>query len=580
MKKTTLIAIFLSVSVFGTMAQNLLKPKWKFTKGDDVSWARIEHDDSDWKEIIAGEAWETQGFNGYDGFGWYRMSIVIPSSLKKEADKMGGLMLNLGRIDDADYVYLNGQFLGKTGDIPPNYKAAFDTDRKYEIPTISILWDATNVIAVRVYDGGGGGGITGGMVDLKVKGSPDNLKMDVVFAKADRIFITTPDVTDVKISVTVSSANIAALKGKLKLIVKSDFNDSISSQSQQLELGNNRGKMLTFSLKGLKPGFYNAVSTLESPIANNVLKFSFGVDPEKIISPTDQQPDFANYWDRAKKELAAVEPQYNLILGDSMSKGNRNVYVVEMRSLGNVLIRGWYVVPKKSGKFPAILHVQGYSGFMTLDWAYSGDDMVVLALNVRGHGFSKDNVNPGFPGYLQYFVNDKEQYIYRGAYMDTRRAVDFLVSRTEVDASKIVVEGGSQGGALSIATAALNNDRIALCVPHVPFLSDFKDYFKVGKWPANEFISYVNTHPEVGWNKVYQTLSYIDIKNLAPWVKCPVMMAVGLVDDICPPHINFAAYNQLNVKKQYVVYPIIWYGIPGEYHILKYQWIKKELGMK
>ena len=268
------------------------------------------------------------------------------------------------------------------------------------------------------------------------------------------------------------------------------------------------------------------------------------------------------------------------ILVDSMSKGSRNVYIVEMRSLGNVLIRGWYAVPKKSGKYPAIMHVQGYSGYMKLDWGYQGDDMVVLALNVRGHGFSKDNVNPGFPGYLQYFVNDKEQYVYRGAYMDTRRAIDFLVSRQEVDASKIVVEGGSQGGALSIATAALNNDRIALCVPHVPFLSDFKDYFKTANWPANEFISYVNTHPEVGWKKVYETLSYIDIKNLAPWVKCQVLMGVGLVDDVCPPHINFAAYNQMKVKKEYIVYPTSGHGIPSEYHTFKYQWIKKELGMK
>ena len=152
------------------------------------------------------------------------------------------------------------------------------------------------------------------VIDLKVKGTPDNVKMDVAFAKTDRIFITSPNNPDIKINVTVSSANIAALKGKLNLIVKSDFNDSISTQSMMVELGKNSAKMFSFMLKGLKPGFYNAVTTLESPSTNNQLKFSFGVDPEKIISPTDQQPDFANYWDRAKKELAAVEPQYNLIL--------------------------------------------------------------------------------------------------------------------------------------------------------------------------------------------------------------------------------------------------------------------------
>ena len=126
---------------------------------------------------------------------------------------------------------------------------------------------------------------------------------------------------------------------------------------------------------------------------------------------------------------------------------------------------------------------------------YPGDDMVAFGLNIRGHGFSQDDINPGFPGYLLHFLNDKELYIYRGAYMDCIRAVDFLFSREEVDKTRIAVEGGSQGGALSFATAALDNERIAVCVPQVPFLSDFKDYFKVATWPASEF------------NDIYETSS-------------------------------------------------------------------------
>ncbi len=73
----------------------------------------------------------------------------------------------------------------------------------------------------------------------------------------------------------------------------------------------------------------------------------------------------------------------------------------------------------------------------------------------------------------------------------------FSYSRAEVDTSRVAVEGGSQGGALSFATAALDNERIDLCVPHVPFLSDFRDYFKVATWPGNEFFTYFNEHPEI-----------------------------------------------------------------------------------
>jgi cephalosporin-C deacetylase len=577
MKKGILFAAVVTASVYSAIAQNLLKPKWKFKTGDDVSWARIEHDDSDWKEIKAGEFWELQGFDPYDGFAWYRMTIFIPSSYKKEAEKSGGFLLNLGKVDDADYLYLNGQQIAQTGEFPPHYLSKYDVIRKYEIPANKILWDKENVIAIRVYDSAGGGGIYGDPIDLRVKGMEDNIKIDVVFDRPDRIFI---DKKEFAFTITVSSNLMTTIKGKVKVTVKSDFKDSIATLVQNVEMGKNTVKTLKFTLKDLKPGFYDCDATLESAIAMKNMKFSFGVDPEKIVSPLDRMADFENYWDRAKKELACVDPQYKLSIVDSMSKGTRNVYVLEMRSLGNVLVRAWYAVPKKAGKYPAILHLQGYSSFMKMDWAYTGDDMVVLALNIRGHGFSKDNVDPGFPGYLQYFVNDKEQYIYRGAYMDTRRAIDFLVSRQEVDASKIVVEGGSQGGALSFAAAALNNERVALCVPHVPFLSDFRDYVLVGNWPANEFKTYIAKHPEVGENKVFETLSYIDIKNLAPWVKCPTLMAIGLVDNVCPPHINFAAYNQLNVPKEYIVYPISGHGIPQEYHKLKYEWIKKKLGMK
>ncbi|MCK4881216.1 MAG: acetylxylan esterase, partial [Bacteroidales bacterium] len=143
----------------------------------------------------------------------------------------------------------------------------------------------------------------------------------------------------------------------------------------------------------------------------------------------------------------------------------------------------------------------------------------------------------------------------------------------------VVVEGGSQGGALSFATAALDNERIDLCVPHVPFLSDFRDYFKVAGWPGGEFRQYFEEHPEISEDEIYKNLSYIDIKNLAPWIKAPVLMSIGLMDKTCPPHINFAAYNQLNVPKEYIVYPYAGHGLPGEYYNVMMDYIRKHLKM-
>jgi cephalosporin-C deacetylase-like acetyl esterase len=119
------------------------------------------------------------------------------------------------------------------------------------------------------------------------------------------------------------------------------------------------------------------------------------------------------------------------------------------------------------------MQVQGYSSTIVPSYVNYGEDLIGFGLNIRGHGNSKDDVDPGFPGYILYNLQDKEKYIYRGAYMDCVRGVDFLCSRPEVDVTRIAVEGASQGGALTFTTAALNNDRIAVCAPQVPFLSTF-----------------------------------------------------------------------------------------------------------
>jgi len=309
------------------------------------------------------------------------------------------------------------------------------------------------------------------------------------------------------------------------------------------------------------------------------VKFNFAIDPEKMTTLADAKPDFAQFWQEAKSELATVDPQYNLIRVDSLSTDARDCYVVEMRSLGNVLVRAWLLTPKKPGKYPAVLTVQGFSTNMQSDWTFNDDNVVSLGLNIRGHGNSKDDVNPGFPGFLTHHIENKEEYIYRGAYMDCVRAIDFLFSRPEVDTNRVAVEGGSQGGALSFVTAALCGNRIKVAVPLVPFLSDFPEYIRIAEWPANEWNEYAEAHPQFGIEGILNTLSYFDIKNLAPWITASVFMAVGLVDVTCPPRINFAAYNNLKTEKKYIVYPNSGHGLPAEFDDLRDRFIREKLGL-
>ena len=575
--RRNLITLLLIIGLIPSLqAQNLLKSEWKFKTGDNSAWAWPEFDDSGWTTIEAGTDWENQGYGTYDGYAWYRQKILIPESLKKDAEANGGLVLRLARIDDSDVTYFNGQILGSTGGLPPDYESGYGNPRVYTVPMDQISWGAQNTIAVRVYDGGGGGGIVGTPVSLAVRGMEELLVITPLMERQDQIVL---DDEPVEVILMVENKMKQAIEGNLFISAVTDFGDVVIDVVKEVKVRAGAIKELPVEMGRLMPGFYNVTVVLESESDNKRVDFAIGVRPEEIVSPLDRPEDFDNYWMRARRELDAVDPQFILIRQNALCTDTREIFLLEMRSLGNVLIRGWYMRPVKEGVYPAILHVQGYSSDKTPQTLYQGDDMVSLALNIRGHGNSQDHVNPGFPGYLQDHVDDKELYVYRGAYMDCVRAVDFLYSRGEVDTSRVVVEGGSQGGALSFATAALDNQRIDLCVPHVPFLSDFRDYFKLVGWPGGEFKQYFEEHPEASEDEIYTTLSYIDIKNLAPWIKAPVLMSIGLVDNTCPPHINFAAYNQLNVPKEYVVYPNAGHGLPGEYHQLMMEYIRQQFNL-
>jgi cephalosporin-C deacetylase-like acetyl esterase len=576
MKNTFLLLAF-ALLLSGACAQNLLPEKWKFNAGDDPSWASITFDDSGWAEITPGTSWEKQGYPGLDGFAWYRTSVIIPSTMKEVAAKYGGLSLRLGKIDDVDLTYFNEMLIGKTGELPPDYVTQYNVGRDYVVPFKYILWDRPNAIAVRVFDLWGDGGIYGFPIQLTIKGLSDELSIEPVFSRPDYI-LEGPE--GASLTLNMINRSKKDISGNVSLKVVSDFGNMVASYNNAVDLKKKESFPVNFPLPGIQPGFYKVYLTFEGPLAFRQEYFGFGYEPEKIVSPPNRLPDFDEYWQRAKQELAAVDPQFRVIRMDSLCTSKRNVYLVEMRSLDDVLIRGWYSVPAAPGKYPALMLVPGYSGTLLPEYVDYGDDMIGLALNIRGHGNSRDDVNPGFPGYLFSGIKDKETYIYRGAYMDCLRGIDFLYFRPEVDTTRVGVEGSSQGGALSFATAALDNARIKVCAPQIPFLSDFPDYFRTAPWPADEFTAFVETKKEMSWEEVFSTLSYIDIKNLAGWIKAPLLMGVGLVDDVCPPHINFAAYNQVSSEKHYLVYPEAGHGMPEDFYIRKTAFIREKFGLE
>ncbi|MDN5287510.1 MAG: alpha-galactosidase [Mucilaginibacter sp.] len=170
-----LVLIFLAAGFLRALAQDVpLNTGWKLAVGDSAQWASPTYNDQHWAAVNVARSWEQEGHPDYNGFGWYRIHVVIPSSLKEKAFLKDSVRINLGTVDDNDEFFLNGKLIGrfggKTGDIKTG---SFYGPRTYTIAANNpaILWDKENVLAVRIYDTGGDGGIYGtnfniGMADI------------------------------------------------------------------------------------------------------------------------------------------------------------------------------------------------------------------------------------------------------------------------------------------------------------------------------------------------------------------------------------------------------------------------------
>lgn len=139
-----------------------LHGKWKFNIGDKAMWSERYYNDGAWETIWVPSKWEDEGFNGYDGYAWYRTSFNGADLKNKEMS----YNLLLGYIDDVDEVYLNGKKIGSSGGFPPRYHTAYNAMRNYSIPTELIDFNGKNVIAIRVFDEGIEGGIISGDVGI------------------------------------------------------------------------------------------------------------------------------------------------------------------------------------------------------------------------------------------------------------------------------------------------------------------------------------------------------------------------------------------------------------------------------
>jgi cephalosporin-C deacetylase len=295
-----------------------------------------------------------------------------------------------------------------------------------------------------------------------------------------------------------------------------------------------------------------------------------------------QPDDFDTYWDLALAELNDTDPRPELAINPQLSTHHVECFDLWFRGVGGARIYAKYIRPKtaptaRNGKLPAVLQFHGYSGH-TGDWfdkfGWPAEGFCYAAMDARGQGGrSEDNgqvKGTTLRGHIVRGLDDPDprKLAFRQIFLDTAQLARVIMSLPEVDSQRVGCFGLSQGGALSLACAALE-PRIKRIAPVYPFLCDYQrvwelDYAREAYEELRLFFRFHDPrHERV--KEIFTKLGYVDVQHLAPRIRAEVLMFTGLMDTICPPSSQFAAYNKITSKKDVVIYPDFTHeALPGQ----------------
>lgn len=270
--------------------------------------------------------------------------------------------------------------------------------------------------------------------------------------------------------------------------------------------------------------------------------------PETYVTRVKRPADFDEFWSSVLAQVAEVPLNPQVVADPLHSSEDMDVFQVFYDSLDHVRIAAWYCVPRAGRRpLPAIMYVPGYLSDPPIpkEWARRG--YAALSVAPRGKLRSNSQFNPGYPGLLTHNIVDRNTYSYRGFYVDAWRGVDFLLSRPEVDSRRIGVTGSSQGGGLTITTAAMRHE-VRAAAAGAPYLCGYIDAIELTHtYPYQEINDYLRFHPD-SRQAVEQTLAYFDGISFAPRISCPIIVNIGLQDNVCPPETGYAVFNAIGSK--------------------------------
>jgi len=285
--------------------------------------------------------------------------------------------------------------------------------------------------------------------------------------------------------------------------------------------------------------------------------------------------DFDSFWDTSLAEMKALDARVELNPARFTAPGV-DCFDLFFTGVGGARVHAKYLRPKSAPEpHPAVVIFHGYSGnsgdwFDKLAWTALGYS--VLALDCRGQGgFSQDCggvTGTTLNGHIIRGLDDPpQQLLFRHIFLDTAQLAGLAMQRPEVDPQRVGATGGSQGGGLTLACAALE-PRLKRAAPVFPFLCDYQRVWEMDL--ATNAYTELRTYfrqfdpRHEREQEIFTKLGYIDCQHLAPRIRAEVLLVTGLMDQICPPSTQFAAYNKITAKKDMVIYPDYGHeGLPG-----------------
>lgn len=288
---------------------------------------------------------------------------------------------------------------------------------------------------------------------------------------------------------------------------------------------------------------------------------------EKYNGTNPKPVDFDEYWTKALDEMKAVDPQVVMTKADFQTPCVE-CYNMYFTGVNGARIYVKHLRPKNiTGKIPAVLKFHGYSGD-SADWyeklGYAASGIAVFAMDARGQGGKSEDVGGvhgnTFHGHIIRGLSEEDPHklLFRDIFLDTAELAKIAMDMDFVDETKVYATGGSQGGALTIACAALE-PRVAKAAPVYPFLCDYKRVWDMdldiqAYAELKDYFRHYDPRHERE-KEIFTKLGYIDLQYLAPRIQGDTLMFTGLMDNVCPPSTQYAAYNKMTCKKKHILYP-------------------------